>query len=121
MLYLRWQREMAQAAEGLPPGDEIFENACLFMRDTLISREFTGSIKAVDSACIVLVLKLLALSLRGNGRSKYVYEMLHLIHNLTHVWPKPIRAIAFNNWLVNPTGNPFSWVELDLMQQHMNF
>ncbi|KAJ6521414.1 hypothetical protein B0H10DRAFT_2206174 [Mycena sp. CBHHK59/15] len=119
---LRWQREMAQTAEGaVPPGDEIFENSCLLLRDALISREFTDSIKAGDSGRIVLVLKLLALSFRGNGRSKYAYEMLHLIHNLTHVWPKPIRNIILNNWLVNPTGNPFSWVEVDLMQEHMNF
>jgi hypothetical protein len=65
--------------------------------------------------------------------------MLHLIHNLTHVWPKPIwylllvsiadawlmnilySEIVLNNWLVNPTGNLFSWVEVDLMQEHMNF
>ncbi|KAJ7768856.1 hypothetical protein B0H16DRAFT_1307593 [Mycena metata] len=119
---LRWQRSTAQTAEGeSPPGDQIFENSCLFLRDALISREFTDSIKAGDSGRIVLVLKLLALSFRGNGRSKYAYEMLHLIHNLTHVWPKPICAIVLNNWLVNPTGNPFSWVEVDLMQEHMNF
>ncbi|KAJ6527284.1 hypothetical protein B0H10DRAFT_2279228, partial [Mycena sp. CBHHK59/15] len=118
---LRRKREMAREAAGVPPGDQIFENACLFMRNALISREFTDSIKAGDSGRIVLVVKLLALSFRGNGRSKYAYEMLHLIHNLTHVWPKPIRAIVLNNWLVNPTGNLFSWVEVDLMQEHMNF
>ncbi|KAJ7038344.1 hypothetical protein C8F04DRAFT_1256355 [Mycena alexandri] len=119
---LRWQRSTAQPAEGaVPPGDQIFENSCLLLRDVLISREFTDSIKAGDSGRIVLVLKVLALSFRGNGRSKYAYEMLHLIHNLTHVWPKPLRNIILNNWLVNPTGNPFSWVEVDLMQEHMNF
>jgi hypothetical protein len=134
---LRWEREMAQDTTSTPPGDKIFENASLFLRDALISREFTDSIKAGDSGRIVLVVKLLALSFRGNGRSKYAYEMLHLIHNLTHVWPEPIRyanfdnfqyvliclyrTIVLNNWLVNPTGNPFSWVEIDLMQEHMNF
>ncbi|KAJ7868794.1 hypothetical protein B0H14DRAFT_3084033 [Mycena olivaceomarginata] len=99
----------------------IFENASLLFRDALISREFTDSIKAGDSGRVVLVLKVLALSFRGNGRSKYAYEMMHLIHNLTHVWPKPIRNIVLNNWLVNPTGKLFSWVEVDLMQEHMNF
>ncbi|KAJ7735443.1 hypothetical protein B0H14DRAFT_3613658 [Mycena olivaceomarginata] len=118
---LRWERKMAEGAEGVPPGDQIFENASLLLRDALISREFTDSIKAGDSGRVVLVLKVLALSFRGNGRSKYAYEMMHLIHNLTHVWPKPIRNIVLNNWLVNPTGKPFSWVEVDLMQEHMNF
>jgi hypothetical protein len=31
------------------------------------------------------------------------------------------RKIVLNNWLLNPTGNPFSWVEADLMQEHMNY
>ncbi|KAJ7859515.1 hypothetical protein B0H14DRAFT_3446641 [Mycena olivaceomarginata] len=118
---LRWERQMARETDGVPPGDQIFENASLLLRDALISREFTDSIKAGDSGRIFLVLKLLALSFRGNGRSKYAHEMMHLIHNLTHVWPEPIRNIVLNNWLVNPTGNPFSWVEVDLMQEHMNF
>ncbi|KAJ7762444.1 hypothetical protein B0H14DRAFT_3594687 [Mycena olivaceomarginata] len=117
---LRWQREMTRNADGLPPGDEIYENACLFLRDGLVSREFTDSIKAGDLGRVVIIVKLLALSFRGNGRSKYAYEMLHLIHNLTHVWPKHC-AIILNNWLLNPTGKPFSWVEVDLVQEHMNF
>lgn len=29
--------------------------------------------------------------------------------------------IILNNWLVNPTGNPNSWVPVDLLQEHMNF
>ncbi|KAJ7622305.1 hypothetical protein FB45DRAFT_992097 [Roridomyces roridus] len=117
----RWQRQRAEGNDLPTPGDEIFENSSLLLCDALISREFTDSIKAGDSGRVVLVLKLLALSFRGNGRSKYAYEMLHLIHNLTHVWPKAIRNIVLNNWLVNPTGKPFSWVEVDLMQEHMNF
>ncbi|KAJ7807573.1 hypothetical protein B0H14DRAFT_3091231 [Mycena olivaceomarginata] len=92
-------------------------NASLLLRDALISREFTDAIKAGDSGRIVLVLKVFACSYRGNGRTKYAHEMLHLIHNLT----KCGLNIVLKNWLVNPTGNPFSWVEVDLMQEHMNF
>ncbi|KAJ6611846.1 hypothetical protein B0H10DRAFT_2165690 [Mycena sp. CBHHK59/15] len=118
---LRWKRKMAGTASGQVPGDEIFENASLLLRDALISREFTDAIKAGDSGRIVLVLKVFACSYQGNGRTKYAHEMLHLIHNLTKVWPVSIRNIVLNNWLVNPMGNPFSWVEVDLMQEHMNF
>jgi hypothetical protein len=71
-------------------GDMIFENAVLFLRDALISREFTDSVKCGDSGRIVLVLKIWALSFHGSGRTKYAHEMLHLIHNIEHVWPKPI-------------------------------
>ena len=48
-------------------GDMVFENAILFMRDGLISREFTDAVKAGDSGRVVLVLKTWALSYRGNG------------------------------------------------------
>jgi hypothetical protein len=47
---LCWQRSTTQTAEGeVPPGDQIFENSCLLLRDALISREFTDAIKAGDS------------------------------------------------------------------------
>ncbi|KAJ6618228.1 hypothetical protein B0H10DRAFT_2164162 [Mycena sp. CBHHK59/15] len=118
---LCWKHAIADGSESMLPGDEIYENVCLLLRDALVSWEFTDSIKAGDSGSIVLVLKLLALSYCGNGHTKSAYEMMHLIHNLTHVWPPSVRKIVLNNWLVNPTGNPFSWVEVDLMQEHMNY
>lgn len=31
------------------------------------------------------------------------------------------RKIVMNNWLVNPTGKTNSWVEIDLMQEHLNY
>lgn len=70
----------------------VHENALLFMRDALISREFTDAlVKSGDSGRVVLVLKMWALSFHGNGRTKYAHEMLHLIHNLEKVWDEKIR------------------------------
>lgn len=94
---LRWRREHASGVplpDGQPPcrdGDMVFENAILFLRDALLSREFTDAVKGGDSGRVILVLKTWALSFRGSGRSKYAHEMLHLIHNITTVWPKGIR------------------------------
>ncbi|RXW12413.1 hypothetical protein EST38_g13444 [Candolleomyces aberdarensis] len=102
-------------------GDMVFENAVLFLRDSLVSREFTDAVKAGDSGRILLVVKIWALSFRGNGRSKYAYEMLMLIHNICKVWPKKIVKIIMNNWVLNPSGNINSFVEVDLVQEHMNF
>ncbi|KAN0130508.1 hypothetical protein V8E53_011594 [Lactarius tabidus] len=102
-------------------GDMIFENAVLFLRDGLILREFSDAIKCGDSGRVLLVLKIWALSFRGSRRTKYAYEVLHLVHNITHVWPKPVVKIVLNNWLVNPTGKENSFVELDLMQEHLNY
>ncbi|KJA13790.1 hypothetical protein HYPSUDRAFT_122296, partial [Hypholoma sublateritium FD-334 SS-4] len=47
--------------------------------------------------------------------------MLHLIHNLEKVWDEKTRKVVLNNWLLNPTGNAESWVEIDLVQEHLNF
>ncbi|KAF4613503.1 hypothetical protein D9613_007562 [Agrocybe pediades] len=102
-------------------GDMVFENAVLFLRDALISRLFTDAVKSGDSGVVVLVLKAWALGFRGNGRTKYAHEMLHIIHHLTNILTPEIRAIILNNWLLNPTGNPNSWVEVDLVQEHLNF
>jgi hypothetical protein len=76
-------------------GDMIFENAVLFLRDGLILREFSDAIKCGDSGRVLLVLKIWALSFRGSGRAKYAYEVLHLVHNITHVWPKPVVFVHF--------------------------
>ena len=69
----------------------VYENAILFMRDALLSREFTDAIKANDPGRIILVLRMFALSFRGNGRVKYAYEMLHIIHHVKHIWPDAVR------------------------------
>ncbi|KAI0690244.1 hypothetical protein C8T65DRAFT_834461 [Cerioporus squamosus] len=108
-------------AEPLKTGDMLFENASLFFRDALIMSEFNDAIKGGYSGRIIRVLKALALMYRGSGRTKYAHELLHLVHNLTQVWPKPLRDVIIKNWLVNPTGRPNNWVPVDLLQEHMNF
>jgi hypothetical protein len=48
-------------------GDMVLENAILFMRDALISREFTDAVKAGDSERVVLVSEDLGFELSCNG------------------------------------------------------
>lgn len=93
---LRTERSTSPAGDPPTQGDMVFENASLFLRDALLSREFSDAIKCGDSGRVVLVLKTWALSFRGNGRTKYAYEMLHLIQNLTNVWSARIR---FVHWI----------------------
>ena len=38
-----------------------------------------------------------------------------------HVFTKDQREAILNNWLVNPSGKPCGWHELDLLQEHLNF
>ncbi|KAJ7643853.1 hypothetical protein FB45DRAFT_975568 [Roridomyces roridus] len=102
-------------------GDMVFENGVLFLRDALITREFSDAVKAGDSGRIVMVLRMWACSYRGNGRTKYAHEMLHLLHNLINVWTEELRSIVLQNWLANPQGKRNAFVEIDLVQEHLNF
>jgi hypothetical protein len=62
--------------------------------------------------------------------------MLHLLHNLINVWSKELwyvssilyfdsdlnpSHIITQNWLLNPTGKPNTFMENDLVQEHLNF
>ncbi|KAJ8093915.1 hypothetical protein PM082_009786 [Marasmius tenuissimus] len=118
---LRQSREQEKTDGRVTKGDMVYENAVLFLRDALISREFSDAVKVGDSGRVILVLKQWAFSFHGNGRTKYTYEMLHLLHNITHVWPKPLRDVILNNWLLNLQGKDDSFVEVDLVQEHLNF
>ncbi|RXW23327.1 hypothetical protein EST38_g2525 [Candolleomyces aberdarensis] len=117
---LRWKRRMSTIQGQPSQGDMVFENAILFMRDAIVSKEFADAIKTNDPGRIVLVLKHFSLSFRGNGRVKYAYEMLHIIHHIKHIWPASIRQISLNNMVLNPTGNPEGGVPADLVQEHGN-
>ncbi|KAJ7463671.1 hypothetical protein FB451DRAFT_1180152 [Mycena latifolia] len=101
-------------------GDMVFENAILFIRDALLTREFADAIKAGDSGRIVLILKLFAFTYRGNGRTKYAHEMLHVLHNIVNVWSDGLRHAILHNWLLYPTGKKNAFVEVDLVQEHLN-
>lgn len=74
-------------------GDTLFENACLFLRDALILREFTDSIKAGDGGRVVTVLKLWTYAFRGSGRTKYAQEAMEFVHNFTQIWDEGQRYV----------------------------
>ncbi|KAJ3492391.1 hypothetical protein NLI96_g67 [Meripilus lineatus] len=114
-------KEQIFGSENITQGDMVFENAVLFLRDALLLREFAYAIKAGDSGRVILCLRVLALSYRGSGRTKYAYETLVLLHNYTHVWSPRLRNSILMNWLLNPTGKPNGFVPVDLVQEHLNF
>jgi hypothetical protein len=77
--------------EHVKKGDMIFENAVLAMCDMLVTRELSDAIKCGDSGRVISVIKVWVLAFRGNGRTKYAHEMLHLLHNLVNVWCDELR------------------------------
>ncbi|KAG8736220.1 hypothetical protein FRC10_009557 [Ceratobasidium sp. 414] len=115
------QAERLYADSGDKAGDMVYEGAVLFMRHALHLEELFDAIKCGHSGRVVQILKLFALSFRGSGRPQYAREMLRLIHYIEVVWPPKLRELILQNWLVNPTGRPRSFVELDLVQEHFIF
>ncbi len=73
-------------------GDMLFENTVLFMRDSLILREFTDAIKAGDGGRVVMVIKIWTHMFRGGGKNKYAQEAMEFIHNFTCVWSEADRC-----------------------------
>jgi hypothetical protein len=76
-------------------GDMVFENAILFIRDALLTREFADDIKVGDSGLVVLILKQFVFTYRGNGRTKYAHEMLHVLRNIVNVWSDELRCESY--------------------------
>ncbi|KAJ7222700.1 hypothetical protein C8J57DRAFT_1440284 [Mycena rebaudengoi] len=102
-------------------GDMVYKNTLLFLRDALLTREFADAVKVRDSGCILIILRLWAFCYQGNGRTKYAHKMLHLLHNILCVWTKELHTIILQNWLANPQGKAASFVEIDLVQEHLNY
>ncbi|KAI0078045.1 hypothetical protein K474DRAFT_1674371 [Panus rudis PR-1116 ss-1] len=112
------QSTQTTATAAAQAGDMIFENGVLFNRDALMLYAFTKVIREADSGMILIMLKFYALAYRAMNRPKYSLETLTQLHNLLHIWPKPLRDIIMQNWVVNPTGKPNAFVPVDLMQEH---
>ncbi|KAJ7075193.1 hypothetical protein C8R43DRAFT_1143824 [Mycena crocata] len=62
--------------------------------------EFTDAVKRGDSGCILIVPACGSSAIAGVGE---------------------LRNVILQNWLANPTGKPDSFVEIDLVQEHLNF
>lgn len=46
---------------------------------------------------------------------------MELACNFLYEFPEPLRIALLNNYLVNPSGLPGHWHELDLLQEHFNY
>ncbi|KAJ7716911.1 hypothetical protein DFH07DRAFT_973770 [Mycena maculata] len=102
------QKKSKEHPPHIKKGDMVLENAILFVRDTLLTREFADAIKAGDSGRVVLILKLFAFTYQGNRRSRYAHEMLHVLHNIVNVWSDGLRHTILHN------------ASVDLVQEHLN-
>ncbi|TDL22081.1 hypothetical protein BD410DRAFT_803611 [Rickenella mellea] len=100
--------------------DIPLENIILFNCDALTLREFAAAIKRGDVGSVVVVLSHWMVEFRGAGSMpKYADALFELLGRLKRM--DPIMRNAFlMNWLVNTTGCPNAFKEVDLLQEHQN-
>ncbi|KAJ6620227.1 hypothetical protein B0H10DRAFT_2023170, partial [Mycena sp. CBHHK59/15] len=83
------------------------QNVVLLNRDALFYIEFVSAIKKGDIGRVVNVLQY----------ADAIFETLRRIDRYDPV----LKQFFLHNWLVNLTGWPYSFKEVDLLQEHQNF
>nr|GAT50185.1 predicted protein [Mycena chlorophos] len=97
------------------------ENIILFNRDALTMRVLRTAVRAGHIGTVVTVLHHWMVMFRGTGKMpKYANALFHVLVDLKTMDPKLRRAFLLN-WLVNLSGHPNGFKELDLLQEHQNF
>lgn len=56
----------------------------------------------------------------AGGGYNYSNELMELLHNLIHDWPKDTALVALGGMLVNTTGKPNRFCEADINVEHVN-
>lgn len=101
--------------------DEVWENSSLFIQDTLVLLAFCSSVKRGDTGCMRVIQRFWTFCFWGAGSFNYGLESFFLEQNLRFEWTPAMCEAFMDNWLLNTKGRANSWVELDLVQEHMNF
>ncbi|KAG9083064.1 hypothetical protein FRC07_014027 [Ceratobasidium sp. 392] len=101
-------------------GDVALGNAILLMRDAFWYLEFATAITEGDIGRVFEIMKVLRFSFWGGGSNNYGNELLEVACNYFYEYPADLQTAILNNYLVNPSGLPGHWHELDLLQEHHN-
>ncbi|KAJ7629143.1 hypothetical protein B0H17DRAFT_962964 [Mycena rosella] len=106
-----------------PPGlrDITHENVMLLNRDGLFYIEFVSAIKKGDIGRIVNVLSVWMVMMRSRKTMpKYADAIFETLRRIDRYDPV-LKRFFLHNWLVNLTGRPYNFKEVDLLQEHQNF
>ncbi|KIM45745.1 hypothetical protein M413DRAFT_24877 [Hebeloma cylindrosporum] len=117
----RKSQASAVAARNFSQGDQALATTVNFMRVTFWYLEICAAIAEGDIGRVFEVLKLLRFSFWGAGATNYGNELLELACNFLLEYPDDLKTAVLNNYLVNSSGLPGNWYELDLLQEHFNF
>ncbi|KAJ6592734.1 hypothetical protein B0H19DRAFT_1245565 [Mycena capillaripes] len=106
--------EAVDNLRSLPYRDISHENVVLLNRDALFYIEFVAAIKKGDIGRVVNVLQVWMVMMRSpKTMPKYADAIFETLRRID-------RHFFLHNRLVNLTGRPYSFKEVDLLQEHQN-
>ncbi|KAK7029172.1 hypothetical protein R3P38DRAFT_3314713 [Favolaschia claudopus] len=104
-----------------PERDITHENVVLLNRDALFYIEFVSAIKKGDIGRVINILQVWMVMMRApKTMPKYADAIFETLRRIDRYDPV-LKRFFLHNWLVNLTGRPFSFKEIDLLQEHQNF
>ncbi|KAJ7479459.1 hypothetical protein B0H11DRAFT_2423691 [Mycena galericulata] len=113
--------EAVDNLRALPQRDITHENVVLLNRDALYYIEFVAAIKKGDIGRVINVLQVWMVMMRApKTMPKYADAIFETLRRIDRYDPV-LKRFFLHNWLVNLTGRPYSFKEVDLLQEHQNF
>ncbi|KAJ7506277.1 hypothetical protein B0H11DRAFT_1904160 [Mycena galericulata] len=113
--------EAVDNLRALPQRDVTHENVVLLNRDALYYIEFVAAIKKGDIGRVINVLQVWMVMMRTpKTMPKYADAIFETLRRIDRYDPV-LKRFFLHNWLVNLTGRPYSFKEVDLLQEHQNF
>ncbi|KAJ7762285.1 hypothetical protein DFH07DRAFT_739385 [Mycena maculata] len=104
-----------------PQRDITHENVILLNRDALYYIEFVAAIKKGDIGRVINVLQIWMVMMRTpKTMPRYADAIFETLRRIDRYDPV-LKRFFLHNWLVNLTGRPYSFKEVDLLQEHQNF
>ncbi|KAJ8095459.1 hypothetical protein PM082_023229 [Marasmius tenuissimus] len=112
---------MTNKIRNVSMGDQTLANEIHFMRVTFWYLEMCAAISEGDIGRVMEIIKVLRISFWGTGSTNYANELLEQACNFLYDFPEDLKTAILNNYLVNTSGLPGRFFELDLLQEHFNF
>ncbi|KAJ7017268.1 hypothetical protein C8F04DRAFT_979707 [Mycena alexandri] len=102
------------------PGNTASGHAVLLMHDLMTLREMRHAVKHGHPERMERMLKYWAPMYYAGGGYNYANELMELLHNLKHDWPREISPILRGGMIMNNGGRATSFKETDIGVEQFN-
>ncbi|KAF7968891.1 hypothetical protein HWV62_28926 [Athelia sp. TMB] len=101
-------------------GETVCGHAVLTAHDLMTLREMRHAIKYGHPTRISRILRYWTPMFYAGRGYNYSHELMELMHNETHDWPRDSADVIIAGMLVNPSGEDGNFLEGDLDCEHLN-